>query len=723
MYSPENDGTEAITIQVVDDEEHNRKVIRKHLSKVDNIEIIESAEWKDAMEKAQKNQPDLILLDIMMPEQDGFETCRQLKQMESTSDIPVIFLSALDDVESKKTGFQAGGVDYVSKPFQAEELISRVSTHVTLQKQKHKLRTYSRELEDLVQERTQELQDKYEALNNSESLYRAIFETTHNPTLIIEPDNTIGLCNNAFASLVQRTKTEIEGKRKWYEYVHPDYKQKMQYYRDMRYQDPANTPKSYEVRFLTPDNENRVMWISADIISGTDRIVASLLDMTEQRNYEAELEKQMFYDPLTLLANRTLLLNRIKKSIDRQKQDPDFMFAIIFLDIDRFQMINESLGHLAGDQLLQKVAELLNEMLGYRNTVARFAGDKFVILLEEVGDYFEVAKLAEQIRTKVNQEIWIDDHSIYISSSLGIVMGSNNYQEPNNIVGDAETAVQQAKSEGRNAIKAFNPTMHQKVFQLFQMEKDLRQALENREFLLFYQPILDLSTERIIGVESLIRWKHPDKGMVSPGDFIPLAEDTDLIIPIGKMVLQDACKQLKEWQERLSMPDLMASINLSPLQIQQKDLAEILLQELNSNGLDPQNLKLEITESVIMQDLEKSVQILNTFREIGVTVAIDDFGTGYSSLSYLQKFPIDNIKIDRSFIWSMQKADNNYILVKAIANMASNLNLQIIAEGIETREQLEILQGLECEYGQGFHFSKPLPPEEMERLLLKEQGQ
>ncbi|MFW6415288.1 MAG: putative bifunctional diguanylate cyclase/phosphodiesterase, partial [Thermodesulfobacteriota bacterium] len=342
--------------------------------------------------------------------------------------------------------------------------------------------------------------------------------------------------------------------------------------------------------------------------------------------------------------------------------------------------------------------------------------------LEEVGDYFEIAKIAEQVREKLNREIQVEGHNFYNSCSLGIVMGNTDYDEPNRIVGDAETAAQQAKSEGRNAIKAFNPTMHQKVFQLFQMEKDLRHALENREFLLFYQPILDLSRERILGVESLIRWQHPEKGMVSPADFIPLAEDTELIIPIGKMVLQETCRQLKKWQEQFSMPGLIASVNLSPLQLKQKDLTDTLLHELESNALDPQTLKLEITESVIMQDLEKSVNLLNTFREIGVTMAIDDFGTGYSSLSYLQKFPIDNIKIDRSFIWTMQEGDNNYILVKAITNMAANLNLQIIAEGIETRDQLRLLQGLGCEYGQGFYFSKPQPPEKMEEMLLQEQG-
>ncbi|MFW6415267.1 MAG: response regulator, partial [Thermodesulfobacteriota bacterium] len=353
MHSPEIDSAETITVLIVDDEAHNRKVVKNHLNKLENIEILESGDSKEAIEVARDSMPDLILLDIMMPEQDGFETCRQLKQMEPTRDIPVIFLSALDDVESKKTGFQAGGVDYVSKPFQAEELISRVNTHVTLQKQRNKLRTYSRELESMVQERTKELQAQYEELNKSEALYRTIFETTHNPTMIVEPDDTIGLCNSAFASLTGETKEEIEGKRKWYEYVHPDFKQKMLYYREMRYKDPVDTPKSYEILFVTPNNENRIMWVSADLISGSNRIVASLLDMTEQKNYEAELEKQVFYDPLTSLANRTLLLNRIKKAMERQRQDQSHLFAIIFLDIDRFQMINESLGHLAGDKLLQ----------------------------------------------------------------------------------------------------------------------------------------------------------------------------------------------------------------------------------------------------------------------------------------------------------------------------------------------------------------------------------
>jgi diguanylate cyclase (GGDEF)-like protein len=441
------------------------------------------------------------------------------------------------------------------------------------------------------------------------------------------------------------------------------------------------------------------------------------MDITERKQFEAELERRAFYDSLTGLPNRALFMNRLSWATERYRNESRSGYAILFLDLDRFRLLNESLGHDVGDQLLQAVASHLEASLDTRHTVARFGGDEFTVLLEEVSGFSEVARLAERLQSGLNRAFSLKEHDIHTTCSIGIVLGSKEYQDESLLVRDAETAMQRAKIEGQNSIKAFNPDMHAQALKFLHLDTELRQALSKDELAVYYQPIVDLAEMRLIGFEGLVRWHHPQRGLLMPGDFISLAEDTDIILPMGRMILESACHQLKAWQDALSRRDLLMNINLSARQFSQPDLHEQVASTLRTSRIAPGCLELEITESDVMQNVEASTAMLSRIKELGVRLAIDDFGTGYSSLSYLQRFPIDSLKIDRSFVWGLETQRENLELIKTIVALSRNLGKELIAEGIETRAQLEKLRELGCRFGQGYYFAKPMDPSAATRYL------
>ena len=692
------------SILLVDDEAANRKLLNKHLARMEeSITILQAASGEQGLSLARERRPDLILLDIMMPGMDGFEVCRHLKEEPATQNIPVIFLSSLDDVDSKTNGFQAGGVDYVSKPFEAPELLSRVRTHLQLKRSTEALQHYSERLELEVDRQTKALQE-------SNEFYRAIFETTQNATCIIDESGTVALCNSAFSELFKQPKEAIIGHIAWQSFVHPDEVKTLSEYRTRRLKDPYLAPKSYEFRFSDSQGRIKNMLSTADLIPGTQRIVISLMDITERKQFEAELERRAFYDSLTGLPNRALFMNRLSWAMERYRNESRYGYAILFLDLDRFRVLNESLGHDVGDQLLQAVATNLESSLDAKHTVARFGGDEFTVLLEETSGFPEVARLAERLQSGLNRAFSLKEHDIHTTCSIGIVLGSKDYQDEGLLVRDAETAMQRAKIEGQNSIKAFNPEMHAQALKFLHLDTELRQALSKGELAVFYQPIIELAELRLVGFEGLVRWHHPHRGLLMPGDFISLAEDTDIILPMGKMILKSACHQLKAWQEAFGRSDLVMNINLSARQFSQADLHDQVGAVLQEARIAPECLELEITESDVMQNVEASTAMLSRIKELGVKLAIDDFGTGYSSLSYLQRFPIDSLKIDRSFVWGLEEQRENLELIKAIVALSRNLGKELIAEGIETQAQLEKLRELGCRFGQGYYFAKPMDP-------------
>lgn len=417
-----------------------------------------------------------------------------------------------------------------------------------------------------------------------------------------------------------------------------------------------------------------------------------------------------FHDVLTGLANRALFAEHVRLAIERARRHADQTFAILFLDLDRFKYINDCLGHAIGDKLLIATARRLESCVRQVDTVARFGGDEFAILLDRVTDANEAVRVAERIQEALSVPFQLDRHEAFVTASIGIAFGRNGeYIEPDEIIRDADIAMYRAKEGGRARYELFDKEMHSRAVSRLRLENDLRRALAKREFCLHYQPIINLQTGRLAGFEALARWQHPERGLVSPVEFIPVAEETGLIIHIGRWMMQEACRQMDAWHRQSPVNrQLTLSVNLSGKQLTQADLLDQIEAILNETGLSARALRLEITETVVMENADSAAAAFERLRKMGVRLSIDDFGTGYSSLGYLHRFPFDTLKIDRSFVGSIGRSDENLEIVHTITKLAHNLGMEVVAEGVEREEQAILLRSLSCHYGQGFLFSKPL---------------
>ncbi|WP_204140200.1 EAL domain-containing response regulator [Halomicronema sp. CCY15110] len=526
--------------------------------------------------------PDVVLLDICMPEVDGYTLCQELKADEVTADVPIIFLSALSDAFDKVKAFDVGGVDYITKPFQMAEVLVRVRNQVLA---RQTLLT----LEQIIKERTKALQ------------------------------------------------------------------------------------------------------------------IAN-----------AQLTQAAYHDQLTDLANRSLLMESIARLLEAVQTDPDYRFAVLFCDCDRFKLINDSYGHFVGDQVLIQVAGRLSQELGTEDVLARFSGDEFVVLLPQVESQAAAIACAEKLIKAIRPGFHLPHGEAFISLSVGIVLSNPvQHQQPEHILRDADIAMYNAKANGKGCYSIFNPIMQQASIELLQVEADLNRAIIAQEFQPYYQPIVDLTTDQPIGCEVLIRWQHPERGLLLPHSFLSVAEETSLLLPIGKQLLEAACQQLREWRQQGKVrEDFYLGFNLSVSQITQSTLPEELEQLLNRYGLSPQHLRLEITETALL-DNALATEVIRALAERGFHLCIDDFGTGYSSFSYLHKLPVKTLKIDRSFINRLSQKDRDFQIISAILSMASSLNMITVSEGIETPEQLQLLKGLNCNSGQGYWFGKPASAEQM----------
>ena len=449
------------------------------------------------------------------------------------------------------------------------------------------------------------------------------------------------------------------------------------------------------------------------------RLAGSQTDITERKLAENQLEYNAFYDTvLTNLPNRALFAERLDRTIARGNRHPDNTFAVLFLDIDHFKKINDSLGHLTGDRLLIEAATRFQRCVRPGDTVARFGGDEFAILLDDVGSVDDVHQVADRIHAELEKPFPLDGHEAFVTVSMGIVMGHGDAATAEELLRSADTAMYRAKGAGRGRHEVFEAKMHTRAVRMLEMETDLRRAIERDELRLHYQPIIDLSSGVVNGFEALVRWQHPQRGLVSPGDFIPLAEETGLIVPIGWWVLEEACLQGLRWCDGFG--PLQMSVNLSPKQLSQPDMFARVQGALDRTGFDPHLLKLEVTETVIMESAHTSVEMFLSLKELGVRFSMDDFGTGYSSLSYLHRFPLDALKIDRSFVSHMKPGGRDHEIVSTIISMARGLKMNVVAEGVEAPEQLTYLRDMGCDYAQGFWMSKPQESAQIEALLSRE---
>jgi diguanylate cyclase (GGDEF)-like protein/PAS domain S-box-containing protein len=469
-----------------------------------------------------------------------------------------------------------------------------------------------------------------------------------------------------------------------------------------------------ESRFVHKNGS--IVWATVSMSSVLDEsgvpmhFILQAQDITERKLAEEQLHHAAFYDSLTALPNRALFTEQLELAIRRSNDHPEHIVAVLFLDLDRFKNINDSLGHVVGDQLLKAVAGRLTNSVRTEDTVSRFGGDEFAVLLNGVGGLKETVEIVERILIDIEQPFKLSGYEVVTSTSIGLTLSTLGYESTEDFLRDADTAMYRAKEKGKGRFEVFDKFMHARAMTRLKLENDLRYALERNEFEVYYQPIVDLRTNQTSGFEALLRWNHPERGLVSPVEFIPVAEDTDLIIPIGQWVLHEACRQVREWQILMDMPEpLMMSVNLSGKQFKKPDLVESIKRILFQTGLPAESLRLEITESIIMDDAEAATAMLRQLRSIGVQLSIDDFGTGYSSLSYLHRFPVNILKIDKSFVGRMSIDEEALGIVETVVTLAGKLKMKVVAEGIETEEQAAKLRVFDCDYGQGYLFAKPLP--------------
>jgi diguanylate cyclase (GGDEF)-like protein/PAS domain S-box-containing protein len=447
-------------------------------------------------------------------------------------------------------------------------------------------------------------------------------------------------------------------------------------------------------------------------------IVVNYRDITERKNFEERLKHQAFHDPLTELPNRALFMNRLGHALIRAERS-EKAAAVLFLDLDNFKRINDSLGHEAGDGLLVSVAKRLRGCVRAEDTAARFGGDEFTVLLENIPNSSHAVRVADHITRALSDPFVVESREVIVTTSIGISLGTSGRERPTDVLRNADMALYRAKASGKATYEVFDPLMNIAALERLDLEADLRRATDRGQFVVHYQPQLELATGKIAGWEALVRWMHPERGLIFPATFLPVAEETGLVVQIGNLVLEEACRQAKVWQDKDSTDyPLMISVNVSARQLQRPDdLLSELIRILGETELAPGSLVLEITESMLMDDAEHNVDVLSRLQDLGVSIAIDDFGTGYSNLAYLKRFPVDMLKVDKSFVDGLGENQEATAIVEAVVSLARAMGMQTIAEGIETTGQAELLRALGCELGQGYYFSKPLPAHEAHALL------
>lgn len=457
----------------------------------------------------------------------------------------------------------------------------------------------------------------------------------------------------------------------------------------------------------------------SDTHNDTSQLIFQIQDITDRKRAEQQLLHEVNHDALTSLPNRVWFVEQLDESLRNIKRGKERLFAVLFLDLDRFKIINDSIGHMFGDQLLVAISERLRNCIRQQDKIARLGGDEFTILVSGIRSYAEATEVAERVQKEVSRPFCLDGYETFTTVSIGIAFSNSSYERPDDLLRDADTAMYQAKSAGKAQYAIFDKGMHTRAVNRLRIETDLRRALERKEFFIEYQPIVSLDTGMIKGFEALLRWQHPNMGVLYPDSFISVAEETGMILPLGSWVLLEACYQMSQWQRQtVGKLPLFMSVNLSSKQFTHFQFLDQIVQILDETGIEPNSLQLEIIESVVMENVELAAQKLSQLRILGVGLSIDDFGTGYSSLSYLHRLPIDTLKIDRSFVSNIDNNKENREIVRTIIMLARNLNLEVIAEGIEKDEQIERLRELRCNYGQGYLFSRAISGEAASKLVL-----
>ncbi len=553
----------------------------------------------------------------------------------------------------------------------------------------------------------------------SEKRFASLVQNSSDIVTVVGADTSVRYASPSAHRVLGYEPADLEGTR-FIDLVHPDDKTRVLSFLTAR-GDGEGHPGLMEFRVRRDDGEHLVAeTLRTNLMHDPNvrGIVLNTRDISERKAFEEQLSHQAFHDSVTNLANRALFRDRVTHAIERQERDHK-PIAVLFMDLDDFKTINDSLGHAAGDQLLREVGDRLKAILRSADTAARLGGDEFAILLEDGGEGIQAVDVAERLMEMLEDPFTLESKEVFVRASVGIALADGQQAgDVEELLRNADVAMYMAKEKGKGRYQLFETAMHDTALKRLELKADLQRALEHEEFVLFYQPVIELENGKITGVEALIRWIHPVRGVVPPLDFIPLAEETGLIVPIGRWVLAEAARTAVKLQDRFpAEPKFHMAVNLSARQLVRPEIVDEVREVLANTGLDPTALVLEITESVMMQDMELSIERLTELKGLGVRLAIDDFGTGYSSLNYVRRFPVDILKVDKSFIDGVSEGGESSALTAAVIELANILNLKPVAEGIERADQLERLQELHCDLGQGFFFARPLPTDELTSLL------
>jgi len=678
-------------VLIVDDDAQTRLLVTETLEP-EGFGIEEAASGHAGLETFQRVRPDLVLLDVTMPGMSGFECCERMRRLPGGERVPIVVLTGHDDDESITRAFAVGATDFVSKPMRWQLLGHRV---------RYLLRA-SNALDDLARSQA--------SLAHAQGLAH-VGNWEYRPGSAVgywspEVYRILGLDMQqdppCFETLVQRVP---EAERP--ELMHSFMKLRSE-----------GAGYNLEHRVMRRDGGERTVFQRAEALHEQGHLVllrGTLQDITERKMQEARIEYLANHDALTDLPNRNLLSDRLAQAMAQARRTGQCL-AVLTLDLDRFKFINDRFGHPVGDALLKAVAARLKAGVREGDTVARLGGDEFVIMQPGLASSEEAEIGVQRVLAAFAEPFVVEGHELHVTTSIGVSVYPEDGADSDTLLKTADAALYSAKDGGRNAFRFYTRAMGVQVEERAEVEIALRQALERQEFELHYQPKVDLRSGQVRGVEALIRWHRPEAGLVPPDRFIPLAEETGLILPIGEWVLRTACYQVKAWHTA-GYPDLSMAVNVSARQFRQQNVPELVRAVLADTGLAARHLELELTESVLMQDRETVVRALRQLKQIGVTLSLDDFGTGYSSLSYLKDFPIDVVKIDRSFVRDVTHSVAGASLTKSIIAMARSLNLTTVAEGVESEGQLSFLSANRCDAIQGYYFSRPLPASDMAALL------
>jgi diguanylate cyclase (GGDEF)-like protein len=684
-------------VLVVDDDPTLRMLVRAALEKA-GFHVEDAEDGEAALIKFIKHQPAVILMDVEMPKLNGYDACRRIREDAIGAHIPILMVTGLEDIDSVNRAYSAGATDFLPKPINWPLLSHRV---------RYVLRA----------SRT------YEELRTSEAKNNALLNAMPDTLFVIRRDGTIV---NYLAGSEEATMPEPRGDQlKISEYLPKNIA--IEWTELMRSVLKEGKPQQYE--FSLGDDPEKNHYELQMVPYLNDLSLAIIREITDRKRAEERVHRLAYFDTLTGLPNRQLFQQHLSAAIERGEKK-NLKVAALYVDLDNFKRINDTLGHSFGDVVLKTIAKRLDSCIRNDDCVirpeseeevvrlARLGGDEFVAILQDLESEADAAAVADRIRAELTRPVEHLGHEFVVTSSIGVSLYPDDGSDIETLLKNADVAMYQAKSAGRNSVRFYSGTMSLRSLERLELENSLRHALRRNELSLHYQPQIDVKTKRMTGVEALLRWDHPEHGSVSPSRFIPLAEECGLITPLGEWVLETACHQTKVWQDKYER-QLDIAVNLSSQQFFSSDIANVVLRTIYDAGLAPSSMHLELTETILMNDVKETIVTLDKLRDAGVSLAMDDFGKGYSSLSYLKRLPLDTLKIDKSFVMDMENNKDDAAICAAIIAMAHNLDLKVIAEGVETQEQLNFLEGQGCDQIQGFLISKPLPPEELEERFLK----